>query len=169
MLRTRIVTAAVLAAALCVVVLWLPPVATIVALTLAVLAGAWEWSGFLRTSSWSVRIGYVVGIAVLLPVVWHLTAGSAGRAIVLAVALLWWIVALLWVIFAPRRAAAWSAALAGLLALLPAWVALMRLRLDLPVVLHRKKPGRVVERKVELFPVVNLQEQHVMAARSQHF
>ena len=39
MLRTRIVTAAVLAAALCVVVLWLPPVATIVALTLAVLAG----------------------------------------------------------------------------------------------------------------------------------
>ena len=40
--------------------------------------------------------------------------------------------ALLWVVFAPRRVAVWSAALAGLLALVPAWVAQVRLRIDVP-------------------------------------
>ena len=132
MLRTRIITAAVLIAVLISVVLWLPPVATSVALTAIVLAGAWEWSAFLRTRRISSRTLYVVAVAVLLPLIWQLTAAPPGREIVLAIAVLWWIVALLWVIFAPRRASRWSAALAGLLALVPAWMALMRLRLDVP-------------------------------------
>jgi phosphatidate cytidylyltransferase len=132
MLRTRIITAAVLIAVLISVVLWLPPVATTVALTAIVLAGAWEWSAFLRTRRISSRTLYVVAVAVLLPLIWQLTAAPPGREIVLAIAVLWWIVALLWVIFAPRRASRWSAALAGLLALVPAWMALMRLRLDVP-------------------------------------
>ena len=46
--------------------------------------------------------------------------------------LAWWLGALLWVIFAPRRVASWSAALAGIVALAPAWVALVRLRVDVP-------------------------------------
>ena len=50
----------------------------------------------------------------------------------LAVAVAWWVVALLWVTLAPRRVAPWSAALAGVLALVPAWLALVRLRLALP-------------------------------------
>ncbi len=132
MLRTRIITAAVLVALLLTIVLCLPPVATLIAFTAVVLAGAWEWSAFLRVATPAVRVLYVAAVAVMLLLVWWLTATSAGRAAVLAIAVLWWVIALLWVVFAPRRAASWSAALAGLLALVPAWVALMRLRLDVP-------------------------------------
>jgi len=130
-LRTRIITAAVLVGVLLGVVLWLPPWATVVVLTLMVLAGAWEWSAFMRAPGRWTRAAYVLAVAVLLPVTWRLTATLDGRAAVLSIAVLWWIVALLWVIFAPRWAASWSAALAGLLALVPAWVALVRI-LDVP-------------------------------------
>ncbi len=130
MLRTRIVTAAILIALLLAIVLWLPPVATLIAFTAVVLAGAWEWSAFLRGPAPLVRMLYVIAIAALLDLVWRCTETPAGTAIVLAIAVAWWLIALLWVIFAPRRAARWSAALAGVLALVPAWVALMRLRLD---------------------------------------
>jgi phosphatidate cytidylyltransferase len=130
-LKTRIATAAVLIALL-LIVLWLPPLATIVALTAVVLAGAWEWSAFLRVPTPVVRWSYVLVVAAVLPLVWRLSLTPGGARAVLTVAIVWWIIALLWVIFAPRRAAPWSAALAGLLALVPAWVALMRLRLEMP-------------------------------------
>ncbi len=131
MLRTRIITAVVLVALLLAVVLWLPPIATLIVVTAVVLAGAWEWSAFLRAPAPALRVLYVGIVAVLLPLVWWLTATSTGTKVVLAIAVLWWMVALMWVIFAPRRAASWSAALAGLLALVPTWVALVRLRLDM--------------------------------------
>jgi len=131
-LRTRILTAAVLIALLLVVVLRLPPIATVLVLAAVVLVGAWEWSGFLRPRAAWVRWLYVGVVAALLPLSWRLTATREGTAIVLAVAVFWWVVALLWIVFAPHRAAPWSAALAGLLALIPAWVALSRLRLDVP-------------------------------------
>jgi phosphatidate cytidylyltransferase len=131
-LRTRILTAAVLIAVLLVVVLWLPPVATVVALTAVVLVGAWEWSGFFPSRGAALRLLYVAVVAALLPLSWRFTATLEGTAVVLSIAVLWWIVALAWIVFVPRRATRWSAALAGLLALVPAWVALSRLRLDVP-------------------------------------
>jgi phosphatidate cytidylyltransferase len=131
-LRTRILTAVLLVALLLGVVLWLPLIATFVTFTAIVLAGAWEWSAFLREPTPALRTLYVAAIAVVLPVIWQLTETRTGTAVVLAVAVIWWIVAFAWVVLAPHRAARWSAALAGLLALVPAWVALMRLRLDMP-------------------------------------
>jgi phosphatidate cytidylyltransferase len=130
-LKTRIATAGVLIALL-LVVLWLPPIATVVALTGMLLAGAWEWSAFLREPTPAIRWSYVLLVAAALPLTWWLARLPGGTRTVLMVAVIWWIIALAWVIFAPRRAARWSAALAGLLALVPAWLALMRLRLDLP-------------------------------------
>ena len=131
MLKTRIATAAVLIALL-LVVLWLPPIATVVALTGIVLAGAWEWSAFLREPSPAMRWSYVLIVAAALPLTWWLSLLPGGIRAVLMVAVIWWIIALAWVIFAPRRVARWSAALAGLLALVPAWLALMHLRLEVP-------------------------------------
>ena len=113
------------------IVLWLPPVVTVIVLTAGVLAGAWEWSAFLRASAKLVRVAYVGGIAALLALAWRCTAEPAGRDLLLSLALAWWLVALGWILFAPRRVAPWSAALAGVFALVPAWLALMRLRLDL--------------------------------------
>lgn len=131
-LRKRIATASVLAAAVLVVLLGLPRWATVAVLTAVVLAGAWEWSGFLRLRTRLARALYVVALGALLPTAWYFTVSSQGRKIFLAVAVAWWVVALCWIVFAPRRVAPWSAALAGALALVPAWLALVRLRLDLP-------------------------------------
>ena len=130
-LRKRIVTAAVLTAALLVVVLLLPKWVTAVVLTLLVLAGGWEWSGFLRLSGSLPRWAYVAFLALMMFLIWQATESSAGRNIVLAATVAWWLAALAWIVFAPQRVAPWSAALAGLLALVPAWVALLRLLYDL--------------------------------------
>ena len=48
------------------VLLGLPPWATVIVVTALVLAGAWEWSAFLRPSGIVARVGYVALVAVLL-------------------------------------------------------------------------------------------------------
>jgi phosphatidate cytidylyltransferase len=130
-LRKRIITAVVLAVIVVAIVLLTPPVATLVLLTLFALAGAWEWSAFLRISSPLGRALYVAFLAALMPVISHVTATADGLNIVLVGTVVWWLVALVWILFAPHSVSVWSAALAGVLALLPAWLALVRL-LDLP-------------------------------------
>jgi phosphatidate cytidylyltransferase len=126
-LRKRILTAAVLAAALLCVLLLLPPAATVIVVSAIVLLGAWEWSAFLRLPSAALRAAYVVLIGLLMFAAWSVSV-TAGGNFVMQLALAWWCVALLWVTLAPRRVAGWSAALAGVLALVPAWLALIRLR-----------------------------------------
>jgi phosphatidate cytidylyltransferase len=130
-LRTRVVTGVVLATVLLAVVLW-SPFATEVALTVLVVAGAWEWSAFLRLKSRASRVGYVALVALLLALAGRAAAVSGTRDLILAVAVVWWLTALLWVALAPRRVSTWSAGVAGVLALVPAWVALVQLRLSLP-------------------------------------
>lgn len=131
-LRQRIITAVVLAVVFLGVLLYLPSWATVIVVTALVLAGAWEWSAFLRAHQSIARAAYVVVVALLLPVVWYATALPDGLHIILITALLWWLVALAWIIFAPHKVAPWSAALSGVLALVPAWLTLVRLRLDVP-------------------------------------
>jgi phosphatidate cytidylyltransferase len=131
-IKKRVTTAAVLVVVVLAVLLWLPPAATVIALTVVVLAGAWEWSAFLRiTAAWQRGL-YVALVGVLLPIVWRFTQDADGLKLVLQIAVVWWVVALGWVMFAPRKVSSWTAALAGVLALVPAWIALMRLRLDFP-------------------------------------
>ena len=127
-LRKRIITAVVLAALFLAILLWLPPVATVVVVTALVLAGAWEWSAFLRPSATIARVAYVAMVALLLLGARYVAADPEGRHLILVTAMAWWLVALGWIIFAPRSVAPWSAGLAGVLALVPAWIALVWLR-----------------------------------------
>jgi phosphatidate cytidylyltransferase len=127
-LRKRIITAVVLAVLFLAVLLWLPPIATVIVVTALVLAGAWEWSAFLRPTLSIARVAYVALLALLLLGVRYLAADPDVRHLILITALVWWLVALGWIIFAPRSVASWSAGLAGVLALVPAWVALVWLR-----------------------------------------
>jgi len=129
-LRKRVATAAVLIALLLAVLFWLPAWATVVLVTLVVLMGAWEWSAFLKWADPRARSAFVALVAIFLPVAWWLTRTPAGLEALLAVALLWWLLALLWIVVAPRRVQPWSAGFAGLLSLVPAWLALSRLRLE---------------------------------------
>lgn len=131
-LRKRVITAVVLAVALLVILLWLPPVATVIALTALLLAGAWEWSAFLRLSAATPRITYVAFVALLLPLAWRVGADHGGRDLILLAAVLWWLTAFIWIAFAPRLVRRWAAGVAGVLALVPAWLALVYLRLAPP-------------------------------------
>lgn len=131
-LRKRILTAVVLAALLLAILLWLPQWVTVAVWTLLVLFGAWEWSAFLLLATPGSRLAYVALVAALLWLSWRVSATPAGRNLVLIGAVLWWLLALVWIVLAPRRVAPWSAAAAGLLALVPAWLALVRLRLAQP-------------------------------------
>ena len=129
-LQTRIITAGLLGGVLVSVLLLLPPAATIVVLTALVLVGAWEWSALLRVSNIYGRALYVMLIGALMYFAWRFTAAPERLQSVLTVAVAWWIAAFAWIVLAPRRVAPWSAAVAGILALVPAWLALSHLRLD---------------------------------------
>jgi phosphatidate cytidylyltransferase len=132
-LRQRILTGVVLAVALLAVLLWLPAWATVAVVTLLVLAGAWEWSAFLLLRARpALRAAYVLLVALLLYAAWQLSASASGRELVLIVAVLWWLAALLWIALAPQHVSPWSAAAAGVLALVPSWLALVCLRLVSP-------------------------------------
>jgi phosphatidate cytidylyltransferase len=131
-LRKRVLTGLVLAAALLAILLWLPAPATVVVLTVLVLAGAWEWSAFLRLAGSRRRLGYVLLVALLLWGAWEVSGTWEGREWLLALAVVWWVAALGWIVFAPRRVSPWSAGAAGVLALVPSWLALVRLRLAFP-------------------------------------
>jgi phosphatidate cytidylyltransferase len=131
-LRKRVLTAVVGAAALLVIVLLLPVWATVVALTLMLLAGAWEWSAFLRLSTATRRLTYVALVALLLPLAWRVSSQPDGRDLILVAAVLWWLTAFMWIAFAPRLVSRWAAGVAGVLALVPTWLALVWLRLAPP-------------------------------------
>jgi phosphatidate cytidylyltransferase len=132
-LRKRILTAAALAGVLLAVLFWLPAWATVVVATLLVLAGAWEWSAFLLLGTRSaLRAAYVLLVAALLYCAWKFSATVQGRNLLLTAAVLWWLAALLWIAIAPQRVTAWAAAVAGVLALVPSWLAFVRLRVTLP-------------------------------------
>ena len=128
MLRQRVLTAIVLVAVLLGVMLGLPPMATVWLVTILVLIGAWEWAAFTGKNSPGARATYTAVIAGALLVSLYLYASQPLFVrVVMIVARVWWFVAFLWVSLAPARVRPVSAALAGLLALVPCWLALVHI------------------------------------------
>jgi phosphatidate cytidylyltransferase len=126
MLRQRILTALVLAPLVLLTILWLPHTAAAVVFALLVLAGAWEWSAFPGFTRHSARLGYVALVAACLALVWLAQRNGAIDGLLYSAAL-WWMLAIVWIVVLPTRIAPLSAAFAGLLVLLPAWLALTEL------------------------------------------
>ena len=127
MLRARIITAIVLVVGLLVVLFILPAQAAMVAVALAVLASAWEWSAFAGLARTAQRLGYVglVGLTGVLLLV--ITESSGLHGAVAWLALGWWALALYWVLGFPRAISSQIAALCGAAVLLPIWVVLVEL------------------------------------------
>ena len=132
MLRQRIITAVILAALVIGAIFWLPSNITAGVITALLLAGAWEWSGFLGLKHIAVRLGYVLLIAACMAFVWSHGIESTRANQLLPAALIWWSVALVWVISMPGHVNRGSAALAGILVLVPAWLAILRLHQTAP-------------------------------------
>ncbi len=126
MLRQRVITGLIALAVLLVVLFVMPALAVKVVIAALILAGAWEWSGFLKLQSNGARLGYVGLMAALLAAV----VGLADERIVEMIfeaALAWWLVALLWVFMFPTpipRIAGW---ICGALVLIPTYVAIISL------------------------------------------
>jgi phosphatidate cytidylyltransferase len=126
MLRNRVLTALVLTTVLVVAILFSPPVVTTPILGLILLVGAWEWSAFLALGlAW--RLLYVLALTLLALTGWRYALPGAHFRLMLELGIGWWLIALLWIICAPQRVARAAAAFAGVLALLPTTIALVRI------------------------------------------
>ena len=133
MLKARIITALIAVAILLVVLFALPQAVAQVVVALLILAGAWEWSGFLGTRSTAVRAAYVILIALLMGLVTWRAPQLDGQLFQLA--LVWWVCALVWTLFYPTPIPTAVRWIAGALVLLPLYQALVVLYLASPAVL----------------------------------
>ena len=127
MLRERVITALILAALVLLVIFFLPHVATMAALALLIVAAAWEWSAFPRFTQHSARIVYVAFVAACVAGTWWFGVEREEMGRLIEAALAWWVFASVWVAIAPAKVNRVTAAGAGLLVLVPAWLALARL------------------------------------------
>lgn len=133
MLKERVITALIAVAVLLLVLFVLPQAVAQVVVALLILAGAWEWSGFLGSRSTAVRAGYVILIAVLMGLATWLAPQINGQ--LFQVALVWWVCALVWTLFYPTPIPAAVRWIVGVLVLLPLYKALVVLYLASPAVL----------------------------------
>ena len=132
MLRQRVITALILAPFVFFVILWVPHAITAAVLSLLVVAGAWEWSAFPGFTHRSARLAYVAFIAVCVVATWYAGIDSSQADFLLYAALAWWMLALLWIAVAPGKVNRATAAVAGFLALVPVWLALVKLHAHRP-------------------------------------
>ncbi len=133
MLKERVITALIAVGVLLLVLFVLPQAVAQVVVALLILAGAWEWSGFLGSPSTAHRAGYVILIALLMGLVTWQAPQINGP--LFQVALVWWLCALVWTLFYPTPIPAAVRWIAGVLVLLPLYKALIVLYLASPAVL----------------------------------
>jgi phosphatidate cytidylyltransferase len=124
-MRQRIMTAIFALVVLGVLLFAMPPIAVRIAIGALIVAGAWEWSGFLGRQGTGIRVLYVAVIAGLL-VGMLFFMGNWAREI-LWLSAVWWAVALLWTFAFPTPIPQVIRWLVGVLVLLPLYVALMLL------------------------------------------
>ena len=122
MLRQRIITAVIAGVALLAVLFAAPNDLARGVIAILLMIGAWEWSGFLG----SAVVGRVVFVALVAALIGPALFGivQVNNELVFQVALAWWLVAFVWTFFYPTRIIAPVAWLAGVLVIVPAWVAL---------------------------------------------
>jgi len=127
MLRTRILTAAVLACLLLAGLFLLPAPWAVFGFGAVFTIGAWEWGGFGAVLGVAPRAAYTAGVGLLLLLAWRWTADREHLLLLLGAACLWWVIALLWLSLAPARHHPALALICGLPVLVPAFASLARL------------------------------------------
>ena len=130
MLGERILTAVGLIAVLALVLIVMPRDLALIALAALILVGAWEWSQLAGLSMPAARAAYVALCAAAMAGLWYATALTADFERVMLLTMLGWIPLFGWVVLAPGFRANGLAAIAGLWALAPTWLALSRLYLQ---------------------------------------
>jgi len=132
-MRLRIVTAIIALAVLGVVLFAVPEMVVRAVIGLLMLAGAWEWSGFLGRTGLVGRLSYVVMIAAMLVSLTLYFPMYTEQ--ILLIGLVWWFIALIWTFFYPTRIPTAVRWLGGILVLLPLYAALILLYTTDPMIL----------------------------------
>lgn len=132
MLKQRLITAAVLIPVVVASVVWLPKAYFAALFGLFALAAAWEWAGFTVFNAPVPRAVYTIVMLALLVLSWMFVSDSLPHVIVvLVLGLIWWLAALMLVVLYPRheniRSNPVIAAVAGILVIVPCWLALITL------------------------------------------
>ena len=132
MLKQRIITALLIGLPVIAVLLWLPPLLTIALFAIVVMMAGWEWSALAQLQNSSTRSAYLIVLALGLIVSGiYLRTGEPLRWL-LHGTLAWWLIAFLWILFRPLSVPRGVAVIAGLLVLVPAWLTLALIHLQLP-------------------------------------
>ena len=130
MLGQRIITAVGLVAVLALVLVVLPRDLAVLALGILILLGAWEWACLAGFRSLAGRAFYVTACAAAMAGLWLSAQSEADFNRAMAITMLGWIPLFAWIVLAPGFRANGLAAVAGLWALAPTWLALSRLYLQ---------------------------------------
>jgi len=131
MLRQRVITALLLGLPILGILLFAPPIWTIVVLAVVILIGAWEWGGFLRGARIGMRITYVALIGLLIAFALFGQQAFDTRMMLL-LAITWWVIAAARIVIFPETELRAFVYAGGVLVLLPMWVALLTLTLHHP-------------------------------------
>ena len=138
MLKQRVVTAVIMISLIAAGIFLLPPLGLAGLIAVLVVIAAWEWSALAGLSGFISKLLFTLSVAILL-----VLSASHTRILgvdtnwdnvrdILGLGCLWWTIALLWVRSFPGSAMVWSAIpmrlLMGYLTLVPAWMALVYLR-----------------------------------------
>lgn len=132
-MKERLTTAIIALAVLGGLLFYAPPPLVKVCLGLLLLAGAWEWSGFLELSSKAVRALYVLLIGVLIVAMATWLAPHTEQ--LLSASLAWWAIALFWTFIFPTPIPLPVRWLVGALVLVPLYSAMLLLYAAGPSVL----------------------------------
>lgn len=124
-LRQRVFTAVPLLGGLLLLLFVAPVWLAIAASTALIILAAWEWSAFVGLRLPAARAGYAGAVGVLMAGCAVLLPGVPALAAVLWLALVWWVASFLWIVRYPTPVPAAIAAAAGLLVLVPAWLAIV--------------------------------------------
>ncbi len=140
MLKQRLITGFLLAGVALAAIIWLPAMWLVGLLALIVLAACWEWadlSGLQTHWARSLYCALSIGASVALVGLTGLATTTPDYQVirwVLVIAAVWWLLALLLVKAFPASGAWWGSVplrlAMGWLALLPAWLACVYLRLQ---------------------------------------
>ncbi len=137
MLKLRIITALILAPLVVWGVLGLATPHFALLLGVVFALGAWEWGTLAAFANRTAQGVFVAVIAAAMYGLYSLTAQQAHLIYLVGAGVVWWMMALVWVIRYPNGAGLWrnsvvARTVAGVMIMLPAWLALVSLHRDAP-------------------------------------
>jgi len=126
-IRTRLLTALVLAALLLLALFALPVTVAGLMFGLLLLIGAWEWAALGGLTKAGGRIAYTAGAAVIAFVVWRYAGPTLGLDTLALIDIAVWVVGLAWLLRFPVRVPRRMTLLSGLIVLPLGWWLLTQL------------------------------------------